>query len=278
MAARSATTASRSVASGAVAEFSSRARASSPCTIRPRRSTSPTASSRLSWARIEVRLEVLQPQPQRGQRGLELVGGLGGERPLHLEQILLPGRGAGERVGQAPEFGRALGGGGRRLEAAVGEFGGGALQGPYGPGDPVGEREGDGGDGHEHAQALAVIMMMGTWSAAAAPGTTRERAGRGGAHGPPPSSTRARHTSCTGVDVASLSWRRTAVVTSMAGAERGTFLNRPLARRCPAATDGAPRVRADRSADGSHGPAPQREGTPCHATSKPDSRGPRTPT
>ena len=89
---------------------SARAKASRPSTSRDRRSASSSAAPRsaASSGRRGAGLQVLEPQPQRGQRRAQLVGGVGDERLLGADSSLETPARVVERRGQrrAPPAGR----------------------------------------------------------------------------------------------------------------------------------------------------------------------------
>ena len=124
-----------------------------PSTMRASRSVSVTRGGEAApGPRGDVRLQVLQAQPQRRQRGLQLVRGLARERPLGRQQMGEPGRRTVERGGQAADFGRPLRDRHRRGPAALGQVVRGVLQFTDGAAGPAGEGETDHGDRREHRE------------------------------------------------------------------------------------------------------------------------------
>ncbi len=96
--------------------------------------------------------EQLDPQEQRRERVAQLVGGVGDERPLLLQDLFHVVGHLVERVRQALEF---RGPAGRRdpgVHPPGGDAVGGRVQGPYGLEHPAGEPQG-GAEGHQHGGA-----------------------------------------------------------------------------------------------------------------------------
>ena len=78
--------------------------------------------------RREVAVEVLEAQLQPGERGAQLVRGIGDERALGGEQRVEAVGHRGDRVGQRPQLGRAARRSGRNGEVAVSKAVGVGLQ------------------------------------------------------------------------------------------------------------------------------------------------------
>ncbi len=94
--------------------------------------------------------EGLQPQPQRGEWGAQLVGGVSDEPLLGVAELReLGGRGV-ERLGQGAELGGTIVGIDSDVEVAGRETSGGSLQSAYRAGDPAGEHHADDGDDGEN--------------------------------------------------------------------------------------------------------------------------------
>ena len=116
-------------------------------------------------------LEVLEPQPQPGQRRAELVGRIGDEGLLAPHEVLQPGRGAVEGLGQRAHLRRAAGLGDATGQVAFADVAGGLLDLPEGARDGAGDDHADAGhhderhEGHtgqpQPVAAAAVVDLAG---------------------------------------------------------------------------------------------------------------------
>ena len=104
---------------------------------------------------VGVGLEVLQPQPQAGERRAELMGGVGDEGLLAPHEVLQPGRGAVEGLGQRAHLRRSAGLGDATGQVALTDVAGGLLDLPQGPGDGTGDDDADAGHHDERHQGDA---------------------------------------------------------------------------------------------------------------------------
>ena len=109
----SSTNGPRSTSTDGGALRSARASSSSPSTSRESRATSASEPLDVVARRVrrgvELTLEVLQPEPQRGERCAQLMRRVGDERLLRRHQLLEPPCGAVERLRELADLGWAVG-------------------------------------------------------------------------------------------------------------------------------------------------------------------------